>query len=124
MRFYGRLQEEQEQKVITINEAFKQYQTYNVARNLSPKTIEYYQDTIERFLKFYDGKKNCDTITQNTIYEYIAYIRTNCKVKDITINTRLRSVRSMCYYFIKMALRRFKWVRLNLSRHKRGKSWL
>jgi integrase/recombinase XerD len=100
--FYGKLQAEQEQETIKINEGFKQFQTYNIARNLSPRSIEYYQDTIERFLQFYDGEKTCDTITPNTIFEYIAYMRQHCNIKDITVNTRLRSVRAMCYYFMKM----------------------
>lgn len=100
--FYGRLQNTEQTAKITIKEGFKQFQTYNTAKNLSPKSIEYYQDTIERFLKFYDGNKTCDTITPNTIFEYIAYIRRNCNVTDITVNTRLRSVRAMCYYFMKM----------------------
>ena len=99
--FYGRLQTE-EIKQITLDEGRGQFQTYNIAKNLSPQSIVYYNEHTALFVKFYGGDKMCDSITEHTVYEFIAYIRQHRNINDISVNTYLRAVRAMCYYFMKL----------------------
>jgi len=57
---------------------------------------------MDKFKKFYDCNQFCNTLTENVIFEYTAYLRQNTSLNDISINTQLRALRSMCYYFMKM----------------------
>lgn len=100
--FYGRLENQKECRIITLDEGVKQFQNYNAAKNLSPHSIRYYDDNIKLFRDFYGGEKKCDGIDENIIYAYIAYMRKNRNINDISLNAYLRAVRALCYYFIKM----------------------
>jgi len=103
MQFYGRMQHffDEQNKTITINEGFTQFQNYNIAKNLSEKTINHYQMCFDIFAKFYDTKKPCYSITENTIFEYIVYLKANRNINDVTLGTYLRHVRTLFYYFMK-----------------------
>jgi len=91
---------EQQNEVITIEQGFNQFQNFNVAKNLSPYTIEYYERCFRFFGKFYNTTKPCNSITKNTIFEYMAYLKANHNINDITLNTYLRGIRAIFYYFM------------------------
>ena len=96
----------EERKDITIGEAFNQWQNYNSVKNLSKYSIEFYNNCIGFFKEFYDFNNPCHTITEPLIFEYIAYLRKK-NVSDVTVNSYLRAVRAMCYYFMKMG---YRWL--------------
>jgi len=98
--FYGRLEVPQEVKEITIEKAFTEWQNYNSVKNLSKYSIDFYDNCISAFREFYDFGKPCHTIDEPLIFEYTAHLRTK-DVNDITVNSYLRAVRAMCYYFMK-----------------------
>jgi len=104
VRFYGQLEKRSnyEENDVTILEAMAQYQNYNIARNLSPHSIEFYKICMEAFKKFYNCNQLCNTITENTIFEYIAYLKQKNTLNDTSINTNIRAIRAMCYYFMKL----------------------
>ena len=99
--FYGKLTNQDEEKNITINEAFTQWQNYNVVKNLSEHSIDFYNNSIDIFRGFYDCDKPCKTISEPLIFEYTAFLRKK-NINGTTVNTYLRGVRAMCYYFMKM----------------------
>ena len=99
--FHGKLTKQDGEKNITINEAFTQWQNFNIVKNLSSQSIEFYKNSIEIFKSFYDGNNFCRTITEPLIFEYTAFLRDR-GINDITVNIYLRGVRAMCYYFMKM----------------------
>ncbi len=39
--------------LITLNSAFKEFQTFNIAKNLSKKSLEYYEDCFKYFRRVY-----------------------------------------------------------------------
>ena len=104
MQFYGRLERhgEHEIKEISILEAMKQFKNFNIAKNLSIRTIQHYDVSFEIFKRFYDCTQLCSTITENTIFAFTAFLKQKGTMNDISVNTHLRSVRAMCYYFMKL----------------------
>ena len=99
--FYGRMVNPEIRENVTIDEGIRQWQNYNTARNLSPHSIRFYDDCTAIFKEFHDGGQLCGTITEALILDYIAFLRKR-EVKDTTVNSYMRAVRAMCYYFMKM----------------------
>ena len=107
--FYGKLEHDETPKTVTLTEGAKLFQTYNIAKNLSPRTIEYYDMGIKSFKAFFGADRNCNEIEENTVFSYIAYLRQQNTRNDISINSYLRIIRTMCYYFMKFGYtRRFQ----------------
>jgi len=104
MRFYGQLgrQEQYKEKEITILEAMEHFKNYNIAKNLSIHTIRHYDDSLKMFKEFYDCNQLCNTLTENIIFGFTAYLKQRGNMNDISVNTNLRAVRAMCYYFMKL----------------------
>lgn len=101
-KFYGRMvNPENHTASVTINEGIRQWQNYNTARNLSAHSIRFYEDCVGIFRDFYDCEQLCSTITEQVIFDYIAWLRKR-DVRDTTVNSYMRAVRAMCYYFMKL----------------------
>lgn len=102
MRFYGRLQKsiDEVNQTIKINEGFEQFQNFNIAKNLTESTIKHYQMCFDIFAEFYDVAQPCYSLTQDTIFAYIAYLKVKRNINEITLNTYLRSIRVLFYYFM------------------------
>lgn len=79
MRFYGMLEKRRnghyEEKAVTILEGMKQFENFNVAKNLSIHTLRHYKDILNAFKEFYECNQLCSTLTENIIFEYTAYLR-------------------------------------------------
>lgn len=73
-------------------------------KNLSQDTINYYNESFDYFNKYiiqtYDELNIKEDITKETINAYIIYMQ-NKKLKDTTINIKLRGIRSILYFFMK-----------------------
>ena len=83
---------------LTLNQAFEMYLKKCKVRNLSDKTILSYKQINKRFFDFCDPRKRLSTITEDTIDDYILWLRDEVRIKDVTINTYLRTLRAFLYY--------------------------
>jgi integrase/recombinase XerD len=103
VQFYGKMRHsyEKQNTTITIKKGFENYYNFCMAKNLSEKSIAHYASCLDIFGGFYDISKPCSSVTENTIYEYITYLRTTRTIRDTTLNTYLCGIRAMFYYFMK-----------------------
>lgn len=103
MQFYGKMQThlDRENSTITVKEGYKRFQNWNVAKNLAETTIKHYNNCFEVFSTFFDITRLCNSITEDTIFEFIVWLKKNRNINDITLNTYIRAIRAMLYYFMK-----------------------
>lgn len=85
----------------TLQEGFKEFTTHCKIKNLAEKTLVYYQAYFTKFETFLDAMavKHIAEITKPTIDSYILYLKEETEVNDITVNTSLRAVRAIIYYW-------------------------
>jgi len=83
----------------TINSAFEQFVRVKRNMNLSEESIECYQDAIRYFTAFFDGKNYCYDVTLDVVEDYITYLK-NKKISSVSVNTYLRGLRSVLYFFM------------------------
>lgn len=86
----------------TLNEAFKDFYKHCRVKNLSERTLDYYEECFEVFIKFYGQSNLLEEITENTVNDYILYLKNNTKSNSISINNRIRGIRVILYYFMKL----------------------
>ena len=53
---------------------------------------------LNHFGKFYDITEPCNSVTSDTILDYILWCKKQGTMNDISINTRLRGIRTIFYY--------------------------
>ncbi len=80
---------------ITFTEVYEQFQTFNKARNLSPQTLRFYEQSHRAVIKFMNGNFVISTFDEQTLYRFINHLRDDRGNKPMTINTHLRSIRAM-----------------------------
>lgn len=85
-----------------ICDAFQEFITNCKIKNLAPKTIIYYEEGYNAFTNFYEEKNNINTVTKPLINNYILHLRNNTDINNMSINTRLKSLRGFMYYAMKM----------------------
>lgn len=85
----------------TLQEGFKEFITHCKIKNLAEKTLVYYQAYFTKFETFLEsiGIKHISEITKPIIDSYILYLKEETEVNDITVNTSLRAVRAIVYYW-------------------------
>jgi integrase/recombinase XerD len=93
---------QQEVKTKQTYETFKEFIKNCRVKNLSTKTTDYYEECFEAFLKFYPETNNIKDITKCIVDDYILYLRSNTDLNDTSINTRLRGIRAILYYFMEL----------------------
>lgn len=94
---------------ITLDEGYDQFIKYCKVRNLRPATIEHYDGTMKSVYKFIEPKTLISTINESTIESFILYLQTELNIKDVTINTYLRTFRTILYYFMRLGyMKEFK----------------
>lgn len=82
-------------------ELFKEFDLHCKARNLSPKTLEYYYFCWKPFKQFLEKEDiTLGNISVNDINAYIIYLREDNTKNDISISTRIRGIRTILYYFM------------------------
>lgn len=87
-------------KDLTIEDGFKLFLSQRKAKNVSDETIQYYERCYKSFANYLGKDYLCEDIDSQTIDEYILYLKGTGKLKDITINTHLRGIRAILYYFM------------------------
>lgn len=97
-----RIKMQQQAKGKEIGEAFKEFIKYCRVKNLSTSTLSYYEECFEAFSKFYPRSGSTKDISKAIIDDYILYLRNNTGLNDTSINTRLRGIRAILYYFMEL----------------------
>ncbi len=62
------------------------------------ETLRFYSECHKYLTKFISKNKKCYLINEDTVNEYINYMRNVIKVNDATINCRLRGLRTFLYF--------------------------
>ncbi|WP_341479372.1 tyrosine-type recombinase/integrase [Clostridium cochlearium] len=92
----------------TFNEAYDEFIRYCKARNLRPATIKHYNDVVNysflHFLKDEFGTEEVLTkdIKSTTIENYVIFMKEKTNANDTTVNTNIRTTRTIFYYFMKL----------------------
>ncbi len=89
---------------LTIDEGWKKFLRHCKIKDLSKHTIIYYQKSYNYFIRFLkdefeeDDSTNVKEINKDLIEEFTMWLDDNYNMKNTTINTRLRGVRTFVYY--------------------------
>lgn len=86
----------------TIEEGYKEFNRFCRVKNLANDTYRYYQECIDTFGSFKPLDSEISSINKNTIDDYILYLRNNTDRNDTSINTVIRGLRAILYYFMEL----------------------
>ena len=89
---------------LILEEAFGQFIKMCKLKNLSPKTTETYEWHYKILVKYLDCNTPISEIDRIVIDDYIIHLKQSGTIRDITINTYLRSIRVFFYYLMKQKL--------------------
>lgn len=85
-------------KKIMIQEAIDLFIRKANVRNLSETTLSTYKSHLGVFCRYKDSSQPLSTITEESIDDFIIYLRNNMNANDVTITTYLRTIRAFLYY--------------------------
>jgi len=85
---------------MTVQDCFDKFMRVKRLQKLAPDTIRYYESCFNRFKKYFNAEQPCSMITKDIYYDYIEYLGNNTNANTVTINTYLRGVRAILYYFM------------------------
>ena len=86
---------------MNIKEATERFIKHKTIGNLSTESINYYMRSMKFFTDFYSKENQCNTITIDIVEDYIEYLQNKePKIKNVTINSYLRGLRAILYYFM------------------------
>lgn len=89
---------------ITFEEGIKSFITYCQAKNLRPRTIQNYQQGIDRFLSYYQdtypSAKSCGNIEKKDVEFYTIHLKGSEGMTVTSANTYLRNLRAWLYYLM------------------------
>lgn len=83
---------------LTVEEAFQQFIKSCRVKNLTEKTITFYQDKIKQFYLFVSEETSIDKITLDIVNEWVLFLKEHNQIKDVTVNSYLRAIRSFLYW--------------------------
>lgn len=83
---------------LSLKEAKQQFIRYKKVKNLSPRSIDYYDLCIKNFEDFFGTDRSCCEITEDVIINFIESLQKKDDIVDITINSYLRGVRVFFYF--------------------------
>ena len=82
---------------ITFNQVFEQFQVFNKAKNLSPQTLRFYEQSRVAIIKFMGEDFLMALFNADALCRFINHLHDKGN-KPITINTHLRSLRAICNF--------------------------
>ena len=91
---------ERDMGIMTVQDGFDKFMRVKRLQKLAPDTIRYYESCFKHFKKYFNPEQPCAMITKDTFYNYIEYLENNTNANTVTINTYLRGVRAIFYYFM------------------------
>lgn len=83
---------------ITVQEGFEQFITKCKIKNLTEETIKSYKEKVKHFIAFYGEEELLQTVTQETVDDFILWLKDNRTCGSISINSYLRSLRAFLYF--------------------------
>lgn len=86
----------------TLDEGYDEFILYCKSRNLRPATIKHYNNAMLVIYKYIPPKTQIKDITQDTVEGFKMFMKNNTNQNDVTMNTNLRSLRAILYYFMKL----------------------
>jgi len=87
---------------ITFSELVNELVRFKRLRNLSPRSIDFYEDCGRYFGGFLGEGVMCESITEDTYYDYIEHLdETKPDLKAATLRSYLTGVRAILYYGMK-----------------------
>ncbi|MDR3595156.1 tyrosine-type recombinase/integrase [Clostridium sp.] len=89
-------------KSITFDRGYDEFIFYCRTRNFRPATIQFYDNTVRTIYKFIKPKMPIKDITKSIVDNFIVGCQNELNIKDITINTYLRGLKTILYYFMKL----------------------
>lgn len=85
-----------------LSEAFEQFIQTKMVMNSSEETISFYKNCFKYFLEFFGTDRLCSEINQNSIFDYLLYIKENKpELSQKTVATYIRGLRAIFYYMMK-----------------------
>ena len=86
---------------ITLKEGFEKFLIVKKAMNLSEASIKGYKGSFRYFTDFIGEETICSCITDDSFYSFIEYLREkNSNITNTSINTYLRNLRAIFYFFM------------------------
>ena len=85
----------------TVKKAFESFLTYKQVMNCAEKTIVFYEMCYRFFVEFYGEDNPCSEITEQTIIDYLLYLKENKNLAAESVATYLRGLRAIIYFFAK-----------------------
>ena len=84
-----------------LETAFEQFIQTKTVMNISEESIKHYQFCFKYFKEFFGENRNCEEVTEQTIFDYLAHIRkTKPHVKQKTVSTYMRGLRTIFYFMM------------------------
>ena len=71
-------------------------------RNLSTVTIKHYDNTVLTIYKFIETGTSIKDITIDVVNNFIIFCKNRLSIKDVSLDTYLRWLRVVLYYFMKL----------------------
>jgi integrase/recombinase XerD len=91
-----------------ITDGFKEFYRYCQIKNLSHQSLEFYENNFLKFKLWLKEDILISDIAKATMEDYILYLKST-KVADTTINTNIRGIRAVLYYWMNLGyLENFK----------------
>lgn len=87
---------------MTFKSGFEEFTIYCITKNLSKDTIKHHESVIKTVFKFISPDILIEDITRITVNKFILDCKSKLNIKDVTINTYVRSLRTILYYFMEM----------------------
>ena len=87
-------------KKATLDQGYDEFIFNCKARNLREYTVKFYDNTIRTIYKFIEPKTYIDSITSDTVDNFILSCKKELDIKDTTINTYLRALKTILYFFM------------------------
>lgn len=88
-------------KNLTFKEGCEEYLTYCKARNLRNGTIKHYNESINSIYRFISPSTPLVELNSSTMNDFILNIKNNLDIKDTTLYTYARDLKTIMRYFMK-----------------------
>lgn len=93
----------------SFEEGYREFVLNCNIRNLSPYTIKHYDQIVHIWSKYFDVSMAICEINSVVVDNFILFLRNEMDENDTTMNTNIRGIRTVLYYFMKLGyLNEFK----------------
>jgi integrase/recombinase XerD len=82
-----------------LDECFTYFIRHCQLKNLSDRTIYYYNECWTYFINYHHDNNNTNSLTQEVVNNYIIHLK-SIGISDISVNTKLRGIRVIINYLI------------------------